>query len=203
MENRVDYLTLATGKKIQIPFEQLIIFSTNLEPKDLVDEAFLRRIPYKIEITDPDEQEFQRLFKLYAESLKCSYDPSIVEWLMATHYRPLNRAMRRCHPRDLLTQIRNYCVYKNFAFEMRPEHFDRVVHSYFTVVNGMRDNHAAKPATAAQPVAAPAAAQAPAPGIDRRQTEAMSPARPSDSYLAPPAPSLRLPATSPKPCRPA
>ncbi len=185
LENRVDYLTLATGKKIQIPFEQLIIFSTNLEPKDLVDEAFLRRIPYKIEITDPDEQEFQRLFKLYAESLKCGYDAAIVEWLMATHYRPLNRAMRRCHPRDLLTQIRNYCVYKNFEFEMRPEHFDRVVHSYFTVVNGMRDNHA-KPPAAAQPAGAPAAPQAPVPAYDRRQTEAMSAGSQSESPSAAP-----------------
>ena len=53
LENRHDFLTLATGKKIQVPFEQLIIFSTNLEPTDLADEAFLRRIPYKIEVHDP------------------------------------------------------------------------------------------------------------------------------------------------------
>jgi hypothetical protein len=165
----------------------LIIFSTNLEPKDLVDEAFLRRIPYKIEITDPDEQEFQLLFKLYAESLKCDYDPAVVDWLMAAHYRPLNRAMRRCHPRDLLTQIRNYCVYKNFEFEMRPEHFDRVVNSYFTVVNGMRDQHAAKPSTAARPVVAPVVPQAAAPVFDRRQTEEM-PSKDADSGPPPQAP---------------
>ena len=66
LENHYDFLTLATGKKIQVPFEQLIIFSTNLEPEDLVDEAFLRRIPYKIEIGDPSEEEFHRLFELYA-----------------------------------------------------------------------------------------------------------------------------------------
>ena len=71
LENRVDFLTLATGKKIQVPFEQLIIFSTNLEPSDLVDEAFLRRIPYKIEITDASEEEFHRLFQLYARSFHC------------------------------------------------------------------------------------------------------------------------------------
>ena len=59
LENRHDFLTLSTGKKIQVPFEQLIIFSTNLEPQDLVDEAFLRRIPYRIQIGDPNEQEFQ------------------------------------------------------------------------------------------------------------------------------------------------
>jgi hypothetical protein len=175
LENRVDYLTLATGKKIQIPFEQLIIFSTNLEPKDLVDEAFLRRIPYKIEITDPDEQEFQVLFKLYADILKCDFDPAVVEWLIATHYRPLHRAMRRCHPRDLLTQIRNYCVYKNFEFQMRPEHFDRVVNSYFTVVNGMTDGRVSTKSTAARPVIAPASLQAAPPVSDRKQTEEMPP----------------------------
>ena len=69
LESRHDFLTLSTGKKIQVPFEQLIIFSTNLEPPDLVDEAFLRRIPYKIEIADPDEDEFHYLFELHATSM--------------------------------------------------------------------------------------------------------------------------------------
>ena len=136
LENRVDYLTLSTGKKIQVPFEQLIIFSTNLEPSDLVDEAFLRRIPYKIEIGDPSEDEFHRLFQLYCTSFRCEYSGEVVEYLLATHYRPQGRAMRRCHPRDLLGQIRNYCAYNDLPLEMHPDHFDRVVRSYFTVVMG-------------------------------------------------------------------
>src|SRR5271165_3113933 len=74
LENRHDFLTLATGKKFQVPFEQLIIFSTNLEPSTLADEAFLRRIPYKIEIGDPDEAEFFRLFESYANSLGFPYE---------------------------------------------------------------------------------------------------------------------------------
>ena len=73
LEKRYDFLTLASGKKIQVPFEQLIIFSTNLEPLDLADEAFLRRIPYKIEIGDASEEEFNRLFQLYARSFGCEY----------------------------------------------------------------------------------------------------------------------------------
>ncbi len=137
LENRIDYLTLATGKKIQIPFEQLIIFSTNLEPRDLVDEAFLRRIPYKIEITDPDRDEFFYLFELYADSFRCEYRPDVVDYLLETHYRPTNRALRRCHPRDLLGQIRNLCLYNGYPLEMLPEYFDRVVGSYFTMVNGL------------------------------------------------------------------
>jgi predicted ATPase with chaperone activity len=136
LESRVDYLTLASGKKIQVPFEQLIIFSTNIEPADLVDEAFMRRIPYKIEITDPDIEEFYELFRIYAPRFRCEYRQPVVEYLVEEHYRKAGRSMRRCHPRDLLGQIRNYCVYKEIPMEMLPEHFDRVVSSYFTVVIG-------------------------------------------------------------------
>ena len=138
LENHVDYLTLATGKKIQVPFDQLIIFSTNLNPDDLVDEAFLRRIPYKINIGDPDPQEFDKLFALYAERFDCEYRPDVLETLLERHYRPQGRNMRRCHPRDLLQQVRNYCAYNGLPMEMRPEYFDRVVGSYFTVVTGTK-----------------------------------------------------------------
>ena len=75
LEKRHDFLTLPTGKKIQVPFEQLIIFSTNLEPRDLVDEAFLRRIPYKIEIGDPSEEEFHQLFQLYSRDVRLRVSP--------------------------------------------------------------------------------------------------------------------------------
>lgn len=136
LENKYDFLTLQTGKKIQVPFEQLIIFSTNLEPRDLVDEAFIRRIPYKVEIGDPSEEEFKHLFELYATKLNCEYRPEVVQDLLDRHYRPYERGLRRCHPRDLLKQIRNYCQYRRLPFEMRPDYFDRVVHSYFAVVFG-------------------------------------------------------------------
>ena len=134
LENRHDFLTLSTGKKIRVPFEQLIIFSTNLEPQDLVDEAFLRRIPYKIQIDDPNEDEFQHLFELYATAAGCEYRPDVVEHLMQTHYREHQVPMRRCHPRDLLGQVRNYCAYHGLPLEMRCEYFDRVVKCYFTEV---------------------------------------------------------------------
>lgn len=133
LEGRQDFLTLSTGKKFQVPFEQLIIFSTNLEPSDLVDEAFLRRIPYKIEIGNPSQEEFHSLFQLYAKKLGCEYLPEVVEYLLKTHYQG-KRPLRRCHPRDLLGQVRNYCAYNDLQLEMRSEYFDRVVDSYFTVV---------------------------------------------------------------------
>ncbi len=136
LENRHDFLTLATGKKIQVPFEQLIIFSTNLQPTDLADEAFLRRIPYKIEVGDPTREEFQTLFKIIAKGLHCEFKSEAVDYLIEKHYKRVNRPLRRCQPRDLLNQVRNYCVYHGMPVEMKPEYFDRVVPSYFTVVSG-------------------------------------------------------------------
>lgn len=134
LENRVDYLTLSTGKKIQVPFEQLIIFSTNLEPADLVDEAFLRRIPYKIEIADPSPKEFHHLFQIYCKKFKCEYVPETVEYLIRNHFKAAGRRMRRCHPRDLLNQISNFCNYNELPMEIKKEYFDLVVQSYFTSV---------------------------------------------------------------------
>ena len=136
LESRIDFLTLASGKKIQVPFEQLIIFSTNLEPSDLVDDAFLRRIPYKIEISDPSPKEFHILFQIYCERFECEYDEDIVDYLLKKHFMEAGRRLRRCHPRDLLSQIRNFCTYNELPMEMRTEYFDRVVKSYFTTVLG-------------------------------------------------------------------
>lgn len=140
LENRQDFLTLATGKKIQVPFEQLIIFSTNLEPLDLADEAFLRRIPYKIEIKDPSVSEFNKLCESACQSFGCEFHPEAVSYLVDTHYRPKHRPLRRCHARDLLAQISNYCRYYGRPVELRPDYLDRVVESYFTSVSATHAN---------------------------------------------------------------
>src|SRR4029079_17741839 len=103
LEKRFDYLNLPNGKKIQVPFDQLIVFSTNLEPKQLVDEAFLRRIPYKIEVVDPTEGEFRDLFKMMAPKLGFEYNDAAIDYLIQTHYKAVGRSMRCCQPRDLLT----------------------------------------------------------------------------------------------------
>jgi predicted ATPase with chaperone activity len=137
LEKRYDFLTLASGKKIQVPFDQLIIFSTNIEPSELVDEAFLRRIPYKIRVEDPDEMEFHQLFALSTPVVGCAYDADAVEYLLRTHYRQQNRPLRRCHPRDLLLKIHSYCAYHGLPMEMKPEYFDHVVEDYFTVVGSL------------------------------------------------------------------
>lgn len=136
LEMRHDFLTLSTGKKLQVPFDQLVIFSTNIDPRELVDEAFLRRIPFKIEISDPTEDEFHELFRLYAKTFGCDYRSEVIEDLLARHYRPKQRRLRRCHARDLLLQIRSYCNYARRPLELKPEYFDRAVRAYFTTVLG-------------------------------------------------------------------
>lgn len=134
LEKRYDFLNLPNGKKIQVPFDQLIIFSTNLQPKDLVDEAFLRRIPYKIDVIDPSEEEFRDLFRMMAEKLGFEYSDGAIDYLIQKHYRPLNRPFRCCQPRDLLMQIRNFCLYQNRPVELNDENFDYAVENYFAVM---------------------------------------------------------------------
>lgn len=136
LEMRHDFLTLPTGKKLQVPFDQLVIFSTNLEPRELVDEAFLRRIPFKIEIGNPTEEEFHELFALYCRTFGCEYHRDVIEDLLDRHYRPTGRQPRRCHPRDLLLQIRSYCNYTRRPLEMCRDHLDRAVRAYFATVLG-------------------------------------------------------------------
>jgi DNA-binding PadR family transcriptional regulator len=132
LEKRHDFLNLPNGKKITVPFDQLVIFSTNLDPTGLVDEAFLRRIPYKIEIPDPTEEEFRRLFQQLACSMGFPGDHGAVDYLLEKHYRPVGRPLRFCHPRDLLFQVRNYCLYHRLPLELRPEYLDIAAEIYFS-----------------------------------------------------------------------
>ncbi|MCC6494082.1 MAG: AAA family ATPase, partial [Pirellulales bacterium] len=134
LEKRYDFLQMGNGKKIQVPVDQLIIFSTNLEPKDLVDDAFLRRIPYKIEVLDPTEEEFRSLLKLMAPKLGVRYDQEAADYLVERHYQAVNRPFRCCQPRDLLLQIVNYCRYMCQPLEMTKEYVDYAVENYFAIM---------------------------------------------------------------------
>ena len=134
LEKRYDFLNLPNGKKIQVPFDQLIVFSTNLEPRDLVDEAFLRRIPYKIEVIDPTEEEFRDLFKMMAEQLGVEYRQEPIDYLIETHYKATGRPFRFCQPRDLLLQVRNFCTYQDVPATLTNDHFDMAVENYFSVM---------------------------------------------------------------------
>jgi hypothetical protein len=134
LEKRYDYLNLPNGKKIQVPFDQLIVFSTNLEPKDLVDDAFLRRIPYKIEVTDPSEEEFRNLFAIMCPKVGFPYDERVIDDLVRRHYKAKNRPFRCCQPRDLLQQVKNHCMYQKLPLVLSPELFDLAVDNYFAIM---------------------------------------------------------------------
>ena len=134
LEKRYDFLTMASGKKIQVPFNQMVVFSTNLEPKDLVDDAFLRRIPYKIEAVDPSEEDFRSLFKVICKGTGIPYRSGAIDYLIETHYRAAGRPMRMCQPRDLLLQVKNYCLYNELEPELRNEYFDLACENYFSVM---------------------------------------------------------------------
>lgn len=134
LEKRYDFLNMASGKKIQVPFDQLVVFSTNLEPKDLVDDAFLRRIPYKIEAENPPEADFRKLFEIMCKITKVPYKADCVDYLIETHYKPVDRPMRMCQPRDLLLQVKNYCLYNDIAVELKNEYLDFACDNYFSVM---------------------------------------------------------------------
>lgn len=134
LEKRYDFLNLPSGKKIQVPFDQLIIFSTNLEPRNLVDGAFLRRIPYKIQVPDPTYDEFREILRRLSPKMGFPYDSEAVEYLLEEHYRKVDRPLRSCQPRDLLLQVKNYCTYKGTQRKMTPAAFDFAVSNYFSVM---------------------------------------------------------------------
>ena len=112
LEERHDFLGLASGRKIRVPFDQFIVFSTNLEPRDLVDEAFLRRIPYKIEVEDPSREQFRGLFEKTCREQGVGFDASALDHLMSRHYEAAKRPMRFCHPRDLVHQVGIFCRFR-------------------------------------------------------------------------------------------
>lgn len=134
LEKRYDFLNLPSGKKIQVPFDQLVIFSTNLEPRDLVDGAFLRRIPYKIEVPDPSVDEFRELCGIMSKVLGFTPRPDCVDYLIEKHYLAEERPFRLCQPRDLLMQVKNYCSYQQLELEITKESFDFAVANYFSIM---------------------------------------------------------------------
>ena len=131
LENRVDYLTLHNGRKIEIPFNVLVVFSTNLPPKDLVDEAFLRRIRHKIEIVDPTYEEYKEIFRRMADAKKIQFDEKGLAYLLQEWYIKRNRKLRSNHPRDILEQLLDISSYLNVEPSMTKDLLDRACESYF------------------------------------------------------------------------
>ena len=131
LESRVDYLTLHTGRKFEVPFEVFIVFATNLQPETLADEAFLRRIPYKVLARNPTFDEFTRIFALNCERHELAFDPVIIEYLDRQYYKPRGIEMRGCHPRDLIEQVVDLCRYRGQEPVINRDVLDTVCMSYF------------------------------------------------------------------------
>jgi SpoVK/Ycf46/Vps4 family AAA+-type ATPase len=131
LERRTDFLSLHTGMKFDIPFDQLVIFSTNLEPKNLVDEAFLRRIRYKIEIDHPTVDEYEAIFRKVCEARKIEFRGDIFNYLMETFYKNQGVKLNACHPRDLIEHILDSAHYYNCAPELKKESIDSAWGNYF------------------------------------------------------------------------
>lgn len=131
LENRMDFLTLHTGRKVEIPFDVLIVFSTNLPPKDLVDEAFLRRLRHKIEIGDPSYEEYREIFRRVAASKGVAYSDQGLAYLLQEWYIKRGRKLRANHPRDLCDQIIDIAQYLTIEPAMTRELIDRAAESYF------------------------------------------------------------------------
>ena len=131
LEQRVDYLALHTGLKIEFPFDALIVFATNLEPRDLVDEAFLRRIRHKIEVTDPSWDEYREIFRRVCLEKGVPYSEDGLTYLIKEHYIKHNRARRGCHPRDLIDQVRDIATYLDIPPQLTKPIIDQACESYF------------------------------------------------------------------------
>jgi predicted ATPase with chaperone activity len=131
LEKRIDFLTLRTGRKIEIPFDVLIVFSTNLAPKDLVDEAFLRRIRHKIEIGDPSFDEYREIFRRVCEGKGVPYDEKALGYLLQEYYIKRRAKLRAVHPRDLVDQLLDIARYMNVEPRLTKDLIDRACQAYF------------------------------------------------------------------------
>ena len=131
MEKQVDFLTLHTGRKIEVPFDVLLVFSTNLPPRDLVDEAFLRRIRHKIEVKDPTFEEFREIFKRICEMKDVPYDDAGLRYLLQEYYVKTQNPLRACHPRDIVDQLVDIARYMGVEPSLSKELIDRAGQAYF------------------------------------------------------------------------
>jgi hypothetical protein len=130
LERRVDYLALHTGKKIEVPFEQLVVFSTNLEEKDLADQAFLRRMGYRARVEPPTPGAYSEIFKRQAYNRGIRVDQQVLDHII-TKYRIEHRQMKGCEPRDLLDRATDICLFEAQRLEVTPEVIDIAWRNYF------------------------------------------------------------------------
>ena len=130
LEGRIDYLTLHTGKKIEVPFEQLLIFATNLDPSDLVDDAFLRRMGYRLYVNAPDREMYTTIFQQFVEASGFAYDAKHLDYVFRL-YEADKRPLRGCEPRDLIQRCADLCKYERRSLELSNELLNLAWKNYF------------------------------------------------------------------------
>jgi hypothetical protein len=130
LEHRQDHLTLRSGRKMVVPFDCFVIFSTNVQPRELADESFLRRIHYKIEVSDPDRDEYEQIFRGCCEERTIDFDRGALDFLYDEFYGK-GIAPRRCHPRDVLDHLQDLAEFRGEPVRLTPELLERACRSYF------------------------------------------------------------------------
>ena len=130
LERRVDYLALHTGKKIEVPFEQLVVFSTNLDENDLTDQAFLRRMGYRARVEPPTPPAYSEIFKRQAYARGIRFEPSVLDHVL-NKYKTERRQMKGCEPRDLLDRATDVCLFEGHALELTAQVLDVAWRNYF------------------------------------------------------------------------
>lgn len=131
LEKRADFLTLPNGRQIKVPFDENLILATNLEPNEVIDEAYMRRIPYKIELRDPDEETFRALFKDTAEKVAIEHDEAVVTYMLGSFYKSNGIPLRYCHARDLIFQVANLCELHKLPRKLTKATIDVALSNYF------------------------------------------------------------------------
>jgi hypothetical protein len=162
MERRVDYLSFLTGGKMTAPFETFLVFSTNLNPSNLGDEAFLRRIQYKLLLHSPSEDEFSQIFQRACTARRIPCTPGLLSRFLDKRFRRTGKALRRCHPRDLLFHALNLIHFEKLPHSLNDEILDRAFESCFVEDH---ETAAPLPSAAPQPSAAPAPQPSAAPDL--------------------------------------
>jgi predicted ATPase with chaperone activity len=131
MERRVDYLSVANGGKMTVPFATFLVFSTNLNPNELGGEAFVRRIQYKMLLRSPDEAEFIAIFRKHCEMRNLHPTSGLIDEFVEKHYRRTRKAFRRCHPRDIISQVIDYINFRQLPYELTADLLDRAFEGCF------------------------------------------------------------------------
>jgi predicted ATPase with chaperone activity len=131
LDRRNDYLSLRSGHKFEVPFDVLVVFSTNLKPSDLVDEAFLRRIGHKVRFSAMAEADYRSVFRNQCEEFGIEFREPVFARLLSDYHGPSGRPLLACYPRDLLAQVRDFARYEGVAPELTIEALDRAWHNYF------------------------------------------------------------------------